>query len=127
MRLLLLRKIQERAYRELPWFVAILRWDAHKSCCWQMGTLVGRECSKLPAYFRGYRQARDGQEPSLRGEDIASLDVEALLVGLSHAEGLAWERADGVDRLQEARLVKLRQQQADRMTGLHRLVHRLLA
>merc|ERR1739844_650149 len=67
------------------------------------------------------------QKLSLRRKDVACLDVEALFIGFTHAEGLARQRADLMNCLKEACLVKLRQQQADCMPSLHSLVHRLLA
>jgi len=42
-------------------------------------------------------------------QDVARLDVEALLFRLAHAEGLARQGADVVERLKEPRLVELRE------------------
>lgn len=48
----------------------------------------------------GHQHSQD--LPSRSNEGLARLNVETLLVGLSHAEGLAGQRADLVDCLEKA-------------------------
>merc|ERR1712107_961314 len=60
------------------------------------------------------------------GQYVTRFDVETLLVGFAHAEGLTRKSANFVDSLEETRLVQFREQESDCVSSLHGIINRFL-